>query len=108
MPGPDYHWRGRSIFASVADRDEWHNKFRDYLDGVLDVVPYPDNDFQEGLALQNNVQGGLVTGPAFTWSIRVPEAENTPPDGRAAILDEGVNDLAEEAAETSSSMGQIL
>ena len=100
----DYHWRGRAIFASVADRDEWHHKFNDYLDGVLDVVEYPDQDYQEGLALQNNVQGGLVTGPAFTWSLRVPEAENTPPEGRAAILDETLNDLGETVAETSSAM----
>jgi len=101
----DYHWRGRAIFAAVATRDLWHNRIKDYVDGTVLVVEHPDNEFQAGLALQNNIVGGLMTGPAFTLSIKVPESESS--TGQAAQLDEQLNDLAEAVAEVSTAFNGI-
>ena len=77
-----YNWYGQAIFAQLGDRDAYYAKLKDFLDATLEVVEYPHQVFPAGLAQQNNVVGTTVTGPAFTFSIKLPdEYVNDPPEG---------------------------
>ena len=104
------HWRGEAIFDAVTDRDTWIARFRDYLEGVLGVVEYPDANYPEGLTTQNNRVGGVLSGPAFTWSLKVPQEEyEAPPvgNGRAKALHDELSDLPETVAESGAMFGPI-
>lgn len=70
------HYSGRVIFTTAVVRDEYLARHRDVVEGVLEVRDYTGpSDYQAGLATQNNVQGSEITGPAFTFSLRVPDSE---------------------------------
>jgi hypothetical protein len=75
-------WAGRMIFNSVVERDRFYDRLKDFMDGTIDVMEHDHPYWQPGLAKQNNVQGQAVTGPAFTFSLQLPdELVNDPPGG---------------------------
>jgi hypothetical protein len=78
-----YRWVGYAVFSTVVVRDAKYAKLKDFLDATLEVVETDDpGGTQAGLAIQNNRVGDTVTGPAFTWSLSLPDAYvNDPPEG---------------------------
>jgi hypothetical protein len=96
------HWNGYAIFADVSERDAWLAKFRDLLDGMLDLVEAPDAEYPEGLTITNNRVGNILTGPAFTWSMDLPDTEWTF-GKRAYELNQDLSNLPETVAESGSS-----
>ena len=72
-------FRGVAVFPNSDLRDEFYNRFEDYIQSVLDVVPYPDVQavVPDGLAKWSNYHGTEFTGPAFSVSIKIPDEEAT-------------------------------
>jgi hypothetical protein len=95
-----HRFRGVAVFESTALRDEYFTRWEDDIQGVLDVVPYPDNTpspntLPDGLAKWGTYVGTDHTGPAFSVSLKIPDEEfNDPPqgNGRCAALANAIDD----------------
>jgi len=95
------HWNGYAIFVELSERDAWLAKFGDLLDGMLDLVAAPDPEYPEGLTTSNNRVGGILTGPAFAWSMDLPDTA-WEPGQRAYDLNQDLSNLPETIAESGS------
>lgn len=103
-----YHWYGQAIFANVVTRDDFLSRLHDFLDATLNVLEHPHQSYPAGLAEQNNVQGTTVTGPAFTWSIKLPdEYVNDPPEGNG-YCGTFSNDVTAAGGECNDAVGELV
>jgi hypothetical protein len=99
-----YLFRGIAVLPTTEERDREYNRWEDYIQSVMEVVPWPDNTpapgtLPDGLAKWSNYHGTDHTGPAFSVSLKIPNAESdgTPgePDegnGRATVMANEIDD----------------